>query len=237
MLNLSLVTTAKDQDLCAQETSAGEKLHGTAVLRRLVEPWAGSGRIVCADSYFASVEAAELLQGLGLRFIGVVKTATCLLPMAKLSEEELATRGDRRSMVAKYCDGNIRMMAMVWMDRERRYFIATASSTLEGNSYTRARRRQFEDGPARIALDVLQPDIIPRSGRDAYLTPTKMRRRNCIGELQTSRAQGDYPCLLAMCRCHRREGVSLALPLKRRPELLYHMQELHEYLKAFNRHG
>jgi len=57
MLRLHLVTTAADQHahLSADDSRL---LHGTAVLHHLVGPWAGTGRIVCADSYFASVEAA-----------------------------------------------------------------------------------------------------------------------------------------------------------------------------------
>jgi hypothetical protein len=36
---------------------------------------------VCADSYFASVQAAEHLLSMGLKFIGVVKTATRKFPI------------------------------------------------------------------------------------------------------------------------------------------------------------
>ena len=59
----------------------GEILYGTAVLKRRVSPWSGSHRIVCADSYFASVYVAEMLLKLDLKFIGVVKTATRLYAM------------------------------------------------------------------------------------------------------------------------------------------------------------
>jgi hypothetical protein len=34
-------------------------LHGTKVLKELIEPWAFTNRMVCADSYFASVGTAE----------------------------------------------------------------------------------------------------------------------------------------------------------------------------------
>ena len=33
--------------------------HGTKLLKELVIPWANTDRIICADSYFASVPAAE----------------------------------------------------------------------------------------------------------------------------------------------------------------------------------
>jgi hypothetical protein len=67
--------------------------HGTAVLRDLVLPWSETGRVVAANSFFASVEAAQVLFRIGLRFVGVVKTATKRFPMAALSKVQMPTRG------------------------------------------------------------------------------------------------------------------------------------------------
>jgi hypothetical protein len=47
MLRLQLVTTPEDRKERELE-SEGDLLHGTAVLSRLVSPWAGSGRIASA---------------------------------------------------------------------------------------------------------------------------------------------------------------------------------------------
>jgi len=57
MLRFHLMTTAADQhaNVSAAET---QLLHETTVLLRLVGPWARTDRIMCADSYFASVAAA-----------------------------------------------------------------------------------------------------------------------------------------------------------------------------------
>lgn len=64
----------------AEETTntlfENETSHGAAVTLRLVEPWFHSDRVVCADSYFASVVSANAPFKKGLRFTGVVKTAT-----------------------------------------------------------------------------------------------------------------------------------------------------------------
>jgi len=50
--------------------------HGTAVTMRLVQNWAGTGRIVTADSAFSSVKTLVALhKDLGLYFQGIVKTA------------------------------------------------------------------------------------------------------------------------------------------------------------------
>jgi hypothetical protein len=94
-----------------------------------VSPWLRSRRVVSADSYFASVKAARLRQ-LGLRFIGVVKSATKEFHMSYLSRLELNNRGERKALVAH--DEFGRYLAFVWMDRERRNFIATAGSMLPG---------------------------------------------------------------------------------------------------------
>ena len=79
---------------------------------------------------------------IGIRFIGVVKTATKKFPMAYLSSIELDEgRGQRVGVVLK-TNGVPTMMAYVWMDRDRRYFISTASSLQYGKDYSRIRWRQ-----------------------------------------------------------------------------------------------
>jgi len=64
MLQLHLVTTVADQHahLSADESRL---LHKTTVLHRLVRPWAGTERIVCADSHFANVKVALSLKPAG----------------------------------------------------------------------------------------------------------------------------------------------------------------------------
>jgi hypothetical protein len=78
------------------------------------------------------VEAATHLRSLGLHFIGVVKTATRKYPMRYLQHQELEARGDRVMLVHENKEREADMMAVMWLDRERRYFIATTSSIAEG---------------------------------------------------------------------------------------------------------
>ena len=75
MLRLLLVKSEEDYHLHTQENNEGLQ-HGTAILKYVVVPWANYERGVCADSYFASVSSAEEMMRIGIRFIGVVKTAT-----------------------------------------------------------------------------------------------------------------------------------------------------------------
>ncbi len=102
MLRLKLV---KGVDLAGDnDDDAPNKdglLHGTKVLKEVVSPWFGTNRIVCADSYFASVGAAKELFRNGLKFIGVVKTATKGFPKTFLSSVELQSRGDYVALISE----------------------------------------------------------------------------------------------------------------------------------------
>jgi Transposase IS4 len=156
MLQLKLVVSREDENF---ESMEEDMLHGTKVLSELVAPWAGSKRIVCADSYFSSVQAAEHLLSMDLKFIGVIKTATRKFPMQALGCHQMGERGERMCFVNKDSNGDPRMLAMVWLDRERRYFVATASSAADGKAYTRVRWRQLEDGPRKVEINVPQPEV------------------------------------------------------------------------------
>lgn len=136
MLRLSVVTSAEYQQ-AMDDTHDDALPHGTHVLKRLVAPWAGTQRVVCADSYFASVTAATQLRGMGLRFIGVVKTATRGYPMQALSTLEVTARGDHATYFHTTAEGVVDLMAVMWVDRNRRIFIASASTSLPGEPYAR----------------------------------------------------------------------------------------------------
>ena len=165
MLRLKLVKGAnlpgvEDEDFADNSNSL---LHGTRVLKHLVSPWFGSHRIVCADSYFASVGAANELFRNGLRFIGVVKTATRGFPKQILTSVELQSRGDFFALKANATARTPALGAMVWMDRERRYFISTAGSFEAGTPYERTRWRQVDQtpnaAPEQVVFTIPQPKI------------------------------------------------------------------------------
>jgi Transposase IS4 len=152
------VTTVEHEETRASEAEAGLK-HGTAVLDRLVRPWYGKeDRIVCADSYFASVEAALRLQARGVRSTGQVKTATSSYPMKLPQSKVLPSRGDWKSYVHRR-NSKTAAMAMEWDDRGRRYFISTSSCVVEGAICCRTRWRQLEGGAQRVAIEVRQPRV------------------------------------------------------------------------------
>ena len=138
--------------------------HGTQVLKSVVSPWFGSNHIACADSYFALVGAAKELYRNGLCFIGVVKPATKGFPKSYLMSVELNQCGDFLALASDSADDLDPVMdAFVWMNRERRYFIATAGSLSEGIPYSCCRWRQVSQDPnappERVTMAIKQPQI------------------------------------------------------------------------------
>ena len=161
MLRVKLVKTKEEEMTHLEEIDDKGLNHGAKIIKSLVAPWTGSDRIVGADSYFASVGTALELKRIGLRFIGVVKTATKRFPMKHLSGLELRDRGDCVGLVSKGVDGQPSLLPFVWMDRNRRYFIATGSSLQAGKTYSRKRWRQEDEEedapPNKVELFVPQP--------------------------------------------------------------------------------
>ncbi len=83
MLRLKIVKSAAEEEAIAaatankdddkEDVAADEGGKGTQVLLELTHPWRDSGRLVTADAYFVSVEAAVKMKEVGLFFIGNVK--------------------------------------------------------------------------------------------------------------------------------------------------------------------
>jgi Transposase IS4 len=122
--------------------------HGTRVLLELLRPIANTDRVVVADSYFASVQSARELWKIRLRFIGVEKNATRQYPMHFLSRCLLpGGKGDHRALKATDPETGCQLLAIVWADRERRFFISTCCSTAPGTVIERKRWRQRDNTP------------------------------------------------------------------------------------------
>ena len=93
------------------------------------------------------MQACDDLNKRGLRFIGVVKTATRSFCMEKLSDIELARRGlwkgyfdiDNKKQLDKF--------VFVLVDIDWRYFISNTLSLTPAMPYARDRLRQVDDSP------------------------------------------------------------------------------------------
>ena len=118
-------------------------LHETKVLKVLVLLWTHSGRVVVTDFYFASVPCALEMRAIGLRFIGVIKTATKQYPKQFSSNIELQNRGDYKGVINKEADG-YKLLALFGVNQNVRYFILNCSLLHLGMPYTRHHWWQYE---------------------------------------------------------------------------------------------
>lgn len=154
---------AKSQQSRSPNNDSAVRNHGTRILLKLSEPWAGTNRHVCADSFFASVEAATLLFKNGLRFTGVVKTATRKFPMRHLGDKTMRGAGDYTSLVSTVREANgteFKLLACAWVDRNRRYFVSSAGATTPGTTQERDRWRQSDDiGAYQHRVAVSMPSV------------------------------------------------------------------------------
>ena len=149
----------KSAEQTAQRSYEDTMQHGTATVLRLVEPWFHTNRLVCADSFFASVATAQKLWEVGLRFTGVVKTATRHFPLSYLSHLEMAAKGEHNCLVSKGKDDDHSLMALCWLDRERRYFISTTSTTKPGAPIFRTRPRVRDGRTVRVEIEIPIPEV------------------------------------------------------------------------------
>jgi len=108
------------------------------------------------------VPAAIRLFAIGLRFIGVLKTAIREYPMDWLSHVELPKgKGDRRGLYTVDPATATRLLAFVWCDRDRRHFITTCLNIQDGTPINRPRWKQVDRtpnaDPSKVNVHVSQP--------------------------------------------------------------------------------
>ena len=95
---------------------------------------------------------------LGMRFIGVVKTASKQFMMAYLQASEFDQRGEWKGLRK----ATTSMYAFVWVDRNRRYFITNTSYLSYGTPYTRVQKRQVapiesQEPPVQVEFTINKP--------------------------------------------------------------------------------
>jgi hypothetical protein len=125
------------------------------------------------------VPAALLLWRHGLRFIGVIKTATKQYPYKCLHNKVLRERGDRYGLVQKKnnneeCD----VLAFVWVDQGRRYFIATGSSLGAGTPMQRRRYRQMNQEDPNADAELVHLTIAQPQACEVYYNACGMIDRH-----------------------------------------------------------
>ena len=92
------------------------------------------------------MSTAEELIKRNMKFIRTVKTATRKYTMSYLSSVEINRQFNHLTLVRKGNSGQIEMVALMSVDRDRRYFITTASTSVPSSIHKRERWRQTADG-------------------------------------------------------------------------------------------
>lgn len=169
MIQLKLVKSKEDEERLESRRSDKEERtelnHGTKVVLDLTKPWNHTGREIIGDSAFASVATAVECMKKGNNFTGCVKTATKEFPMQELDDHVFVRRGERKALahIDEHSKNTI-MLAWVWLDRNRRFFITSAHGLEEGEVIFRERWRQLDPDPnapaERVAIHVAQPASI-----------------------------------------------------------------------------
>lgn len=161
MMTLHIVKGA--EEVLEVDDDDRRMLHGCQVMLHLLRHWrSAKERIVCADSYFASVPAALRLYEYGFRFIGVVKTATKGYPKDYLGSVMMPVRGTVAALTATVDDTTL--LGLVYCDRDRRYFISTCSNAGSGDPVRRLRLQQVRpvesnEDPERVSITMNQPRV------------------------------------------------------------------------------
>eukprot|EP00750_Incisomonas_marina_P005668 INCI14073.1.p1 GENE.INCI14073.1~~INCI14073.1.p1 ORF type:complete len:625 (+),score=97.77 INCI14073.1:326-2200(+) len=171
---------------------------GTALLLRLSQRFAGSGRLVVADSAFASVKAAvELKKTHGLDFIGLVKTASRKFPKKYFEELELDERGDHAVLTATERD--VELMAVTWNEGKtnkknkkitKKNIIATCGTTLPGAPHKKRRWCVHANGSlSKHTVDVKRPRVTAECFNGAQMIDVHNHGRQGSLALESRRTQ------------------------------------------------
>ena len=156
--------------LCLEIVASTDEMHhrehwkpqyaSTALMLRLLAPFAGSGRVVLGGSAFASVQTATaLFKLLGLFFIGIVKSCTRWFPFKWTQEYNYRHRGDHVALTATHDGVDVR--AVGWGDKKVKSFIATCGTTLQGTPHEKRRWRNDNDGTTQyFTREVPRPNIV-----------------------------------------------------------------------------
>ena len=82
-----------------------------------------------------------------------MNTATKQYQQHYLSKVELPEKVDHKGIINIEPTTGYTLLAFVWVDRERRYFISNYCSLSQGLPYTRIRYRQIEEVATNIETD------------------------------------------------------------------------------------
>ena len=140
---------------------------GTSLLLRLSANWHGTGRLIVADSAFASVKSAVALKSRGLYFMGLVKTAHRKFPKKWAQTVEIASRGGHK--VVQATEEGVKLRAVTWNDGKkdkktgdiiRKCIISSCGTTLPSTAHRKRRWRVVNGLDEDYQVSVPRPNIV-----------------------------------------------------------------------------
>jgi len=151
------------------------------------QPWFGTGRLVCADSWFASFATAAALLDQGLFFIGPVKTGHSRFPKQFFHDPDLFDGKERGAhTVLKTTHQGDPVYGVAWNEPKRKTFVATCGTTVAGVPGQRKRYETVFDQDTGVYLSKSFFKTIPQ----AKLVETYFTAASAIDEHNGAR-QGD----------------------------------------------
>lgn len=156
ILHLEIVKGA--DETCEKEFET-QMLHVTAVTSRLVDPWINSNMIVCNDSYFRFCCYDWCVATVRLRFLEVVNTEIKRYRMDFISRQKFKGHGQSMTMTYPESYAGMDMMAVMWVDRNRRYFISTTVTSLLSSDTCPDLWQRTEFGTKHISRQAIITDV------------------------------------------------------------------------------
>jgi len=162
MLAIELVASTEEMQTREFVSEFGA---GTGYLLRLTKKQWGSGRIVVADSAFASVLSAVQLKHKGLYFIGHVKTAHRKCPKKFMRQRQYEMRGDH--CVATTVVDGVPLRCVGWNEGKRKkgvitpkVYVGSCGTTIPGTPHLKTCWKNIERKSLQYQVPIPRPQMI-----------------------------------------------------------------------------
>ncbi len=155
----------------------------TAVTLRLTKLWAGSGRVVIADSFYGSCQTAEwLMDELGLYCILAVKTGHRGFPKQRLIQQVQGARFTKAFMKVdvELEVGRTTFFAGGFMDKRPLLLVGSCGTSIDAEEVTRD-RREWMDGSFRTSRYRVRQPVMHDTYRRNF-NAVDLFNRDCFGE-------------------------------------------------------
>jgi hypothetical protein len=163
---------------------AEEKSLQVALVKRLTEPWSGTGRTVYADSHFGSVASAVAMSEFGLFFSAVIKTAHANSAKTLIMEDlEGAAKGTSVFYLGTLPNSDRKLIMVGHQDIKPKVLISNFGSTASGADHHR-KYHLFPPSGKDMVVDISIPRPLIVSGHFSSIGSIDLGNRRRQGYLR-----------------------------------------------------